>query len=57
MECQKLLSREAWEEVGIKGKLVSLQAAALLSAPIVCELTKRNFAQNCVLHNSFLTRF
>lgn len=53
MECQKLLSREAWEEVGIKGKRVSLGAAALLSAPIVCEVTKGNFAQMRVFPNSF----
>lgn len=47
MECQKLLSREAWEEVGIKGRLVRLRAAVVLSGCVVCEVKKRNFTQMC----------
>lgn len=47
MECQKLLSREAWEEVGIKGRLVRLGMAVLLSGRIVREVKKRNFSQMC----------
>lgn len=47
MECQKLLSREAWEEVGIKGRLVRLGPAGLLSGCIVHEVEKRNFTQMC----------
>lgn len=45
MECQELLSREAGEEVGIKGKLGSLRMAVLPWARIVADTGKRNFAQ------------
>lgn len=59
MECQKLLSREAWEEVGIKGRLVSLRRAVLLSGRIVHEVKKKNFTQMCnfslFFFNIFLT--
>ena len=47
MECQKLLSREAWEEVGIKGRLVSLRTAVSRSGCIVREVKKRNFTKMC----------
>lgn len=45
MDCQELLSREAGEEVGIKGKLGSLRMAVLPWARIVADTGKRNFAQ------------
>lgn len=47
MECQKLLSREAWEEVGIKGGLVHLGAAVLLRWCVARGVKKRNFAWMC----------
>lgn len=47
MECQKLLSREAWEEVGIKGGLVGLRTAVLLRCCVVREVKKRNFTWTC----------
>lgn len=46
MECQKLLSREAWEEVGIKGRLVSLRTAVLLSGRVVCEVKKEKLCSD-----------
>lgn len=59
MECQKLLSREAWEEVGIKGRSVSLRTAVLLSGCIAHEAKKRNFTQmrnfSLFFFNTFLT--
>lgn len=36
--------QRAWEEVGIKGGLVGLRAAALLWGCFVREVTMRNFA-------------
>lgn len=46
MECQKLLSREAWEEVGIKGRLVSLRTAVLLSGRVVREVKKEKLCSD-----------
>lgn len=39
--------QRVWEEVGIKGGLVGLRAAALLRGCIVREVTVRNFAPMC----------
>lgn len=39
--------QRVWEEVGIKGGLVGLRAAALLRGCIVREVTVRNFAAMC----------
>uniref|UniRef100_A0A8B9MT65 Uncharacterized protein n=1 Tax=Accipiter nisus TaxID=211598 RepID=A0A8B9MT65_9AVES len=45
-DMSKLLSREAWEEVGIKGRLVSLRTAVLLSGRVVCEVKKEKLCSD-----------
>lgn len=57
MECQKLLSREAREEVGIKGRWGAWRTAVLLSGCVVCGVQKRNFAQMCSFSLLFFSIF